>query len=554
MKGADAAIMPRCLLGLDIGGSGAKAGLFGADTGRLLGAGYVEYRMTSAVPGHAEHDAETWWQAAILAIRQAIDGCVPADIAAVGISCTNGLVAVDERARPIRPAIMLWDQRALPEVESIRRVLDPDRVFDITGNPVAPGAYSLPTMLWLMHHEPETLAAAHKLLVPGGYLVARLTGEFTIDDSRACTTLLFDIRRREWHEPFLQALDIPPAKLPRPLPGHAVAGTVSVAASELTGLAPGTPVVAGCMDTVAASIGSGMMAPGECFVIMGTAARVCTPLGQPVFDARFMNCTHIVPGRWLAIGALNGIGSSLRWIRDTFGQAERSIAQESGEDVYDLLTAQAALAPPGSKGLIFLPYISGERTPIWNPHARGVFLGVTLGHTRRDFFRSVLEGSAFAIRHVVEILEQDVGLTIQDLRIGGTAAKSAAWNQIIADVLGKTVVSMSDPQTEVLGAAVLAGIGLGAYRDYTSAIERQVRVGRAFAPDVAAHAAYDRLFPLFCDLYQDVEPYFTRLASIDLPQAWVAQGDADEGGSGPERSGGLREAGLRPPAGEGVGR
>lgn len=546
--------MPRCLLGLDIGGSGAKAGLFNSDTGRLLGAGYVEYRMTSAVPGHAEHDAETWWQAAILAIRQAIDGCNPAAIGAVGISCTNGLVAVDERGQPVRPAIMLWDQRALPEVESIRRVLDPSRVFEITGNPVAPGAYSLPTILWLKHHEPDTFAAAHKLLVPGGFLVARLTGEFTIDDSRACTTLLFDIRRREWHEPFLQALDIPAAKLPRPLPGHAVAGAVTAEAAELTGLRPGTPVIAGCMDTVAASIGSGMMAPGECFVIMGTAARVCTPLGTPSFDARFMNCTHIVPGRWLAIGALNGIGSSLRWIRDTFGQAEQSVARESGEDVYDLLTAQAALAPPGSKGLIFLPYISGERTPIWNPHARGVFLGVTLGHTRRDFFRSVLEGTAFAIRHVVEILEQDVGLTIQDLRIGGTAAKSSVWNQIIADVLGKTLVSMAERQTEVLGAAVLAGIGIGVYRGYTEAIQSQVRIGPAFAPDAAAHAAYDRLFPLYRDLYKDVEPYFTRLANIDLPQAWVAQGDADEGGPDPDRADRVRETGLRPPAGERVRR
>lgn len=546
--------MRQALLGLDIGGSGAKAGLFGVESGRRLGSGYVEYRMTSAVPGHAEHDAETWWQAATLAIRQAIKGFDPARIVGVGTSCTNGLVAVDTAARPLRQAIMLWDQRAVPEVEHIASAIDPGQMFEITGNPLAPGAYSLPTILWLRQHEPKIFRSAHKLLVPGGYLVARLCGEFTIDHSRACTTLLFDIRRREWHQPFLETLDIPAAKLPRPMPGLAEAGTITAEAAELTGLRQGTPVMAGCMDTVAASIGCGVMEPGECFVIMGTAARVCTALRVPRFDARFMNCSHTSLHRWLAIGALNGIGASWRWVRDTFGQNEQSVAALSGLDAYDLLTAEAAQAPPGSKGLIFLPYVAGERTPIWNPKARGVFLGVTLGHTRCDFLRSVLEGAALAIRQVVEILEMDQGLAIPELRIGGSAARSAVWNQIIADVLGKPVVSMVESQTEVLGAALLAGVGLGVYPDFAAAIDAHVRSSRVFLPDAQAHAAYDQLFPLYCDLYKDVEPYFTRLASVDLPKGWVGGGDLDDGGGSPATVGDLRAACLQPAASEGVGR
>ena len=509
------------LLGIDIGGTGAKAGVFALD-GKLMGAGYGEYRMISTVPGQAEHDAEAWWQASVQAIRQAISKVAPEDILSIGISCTNGLIAVDSQGHPLRSAIMLWDQRALPEVERIRRTLDADQVFAVTGNPVAPGAYSLPTILWLKHHDPERFSAAHKLMVPGGYLVARLTGEFTVDYSRACTTLLFDIREMKWHPPFLEALGIPSRKLPRALPSQSVAGEVTVQAAELTGLKPGTPVIAGCMDTIGASIGSGLMSPGECFIIMGTAARVSSPLGAPRFDHRFMNCTHVLNDRWLSIGAINGVGSSLRWVRDTFGQVEQTMAKFAQQDVYDLLTAQAKLSPPGSKGLVFMPYISGERTPIWNPYARGVYFGVTLGHNRSDFLRSTLEGAAFAIRHVIEILEVDGGLDIQEIRIGGKAATSAVWNQIIADTLGKTVVSLTEANTEVLGAAVLAGISIGAYPDYPTALKQVVVLNREFHPDPRCQAAYNQLYPIYKELYPRVEPYFEQLAQLDLPQVWVA--------------------------------
>jgi len=516
------------LLGIDIGGTGAKVGVFTLD-GAPLGTGYGEYRMISNVPGQAEHDAESWWEATVAAIRDAVRDIDSSRILAVGVGCTNGLIAVDRRGRPLRSAIMLWDQRALPEVDRIRQVLDADHVFSISGNPVAPGAYSLPTILWLKNDDPETFAAAHKLMVPGGYIVARLTGEFTIDYSRACTTLLFDIQKMQWHEPFLEALEIPPEKLPAPMASHEIAGRVTAETAQLTGLKAGTPVLAGCMDTLGASIGSGVMEPGQCFVIMGTAARVSSPLGSPKFDRRFMNCTHALPNRWLSIGAINGVGSSLRWIRDTFGQPEQTVAGFTGRDVYDILTDEAVYSPPGSKGLVFLPYISGERTPIWNPYARGVMFGLTLGHNRSDFMRSILEGAAFAIRHVIQILETDGGMKIQKIRIGGAAATNAVWNQIIADVLGKTVVNLKEIHTEVLGAAVLAGVSMGAYPDYGAALSRVVEVEREFIPDQKAHAAYDQLFPIYKELYPDVKPYFERLAKLDLPKVWVRKGSIYEG-------------------------
>ena len=195
----------------------------------------------------------------------------------------------------------------------------------------------------------------------------------------------------------------------------------------------------------------------------------------------------------------------------------------TGRDVYDLITAQAAQAPPGSKGLLFLPYIAGERTPIWNPYARGVFFGVTLGHNRNDFFRSVLEGAAFAIRHVIELLETDDGVDIRELRIGGAAASSRVWNQIIADILGKKVVSLTQSHTEVLGAAVLAGVSQGVYPDLASAMEKIVVPGKEFAPNAEAHAAYNQLYPLYKTLYTEVQHHFEELAKMDLPQVWITQ-------------------------------
>jgi xylulokinase len=242
-----------------------------------------------------------------------------------------------------------------------------------------------------------------------------------------------------------------------------------------------------------------------------------------------MNCTHVSPGSWLTLGAMNGVGSSLRWLRDNFGQLEQQTADKTGQDVYDLLTAQAASSPPGSKGLIYLPYISGERTPLWDPYARAVFFGITLGHNRSDFLRAALEGAAYAIRHVVEIMENERQIPVGALRIGGAAARSTVWNQIIADVLGKTVLSVESSHIEVHGAAILAGIGSGVYTDYPQGLEDLVKISRTFSPDPKTHAEYDQLFPIFKELYPSAKPFYERLAKLDVSKIWVRK---EEDGSG----------------------
>ena len=382
----------RYLLGIDIGGTGCKAGVY--LHGETVGQGYHEHRMISTIPGQAEQDANAWWEGAVFSIRQAIKDVPAEKISAIGIGCTNGLVAVDETCKPLRPAIMLWDQRAFPQVEYLKSIINPEEIFSICGNPVAPGTYSLPTILWLKQDEPEIFAKAYKFLVPGGYLIAKMTGNFTIDHSRACTTLLFDIRQKQWHQPFLDELGIPNEKLPEPVKPEKVVGWVTKEVSKITGLKEGTPVIGGCMDTLGAAIGADCVMPGDYFIIMGTAARVVVSLDKPIFDPSFMNCTSVFPDRWLEFGAINGVGSALRWTRNELAIPEQEIANSTGRNVYELITEQAQTSPPGGKGLLFLPYMSGERTPVWDPNARGVFLGMTLGHTRADIFRTILEGPA----------------------------------------------------------------------------------------------------------------------------------------------------------------
>jgi xylulokinase len=509
------------LLGIDIGGTGIKAGLFDL-YGRQVSGGYQESTMISISPGQAEQDAEAWWQSAVLAVRETLQGSLGQSVRAVGVGCTNGLIAVDQDGKPLRNAIMLWDQRTVQEVAAIRASVSTAAVFEVAGNPVAPGAFSLPTILWLMHNEPEVFARTHKLMVPGGYLVQRLTGEFTIDESRACTTLLFDIKQRRWHQPFFDALGIPIEKMPTSLPSLQTAGSITRAAARETGLPAGTPVIAGCMDTVGASVGLGVVKPGSCFVIMGTAARAASVIDNPTFDERFMNCNYIFPGQYMTIAAMNGIGSTMRWLRDHFGHLEQQLGALTGQDVYELLIAQAEGSPPGSKGLIYLPYISGERSPVWDPYSRAVFFGITLGHSRADIFRAALEGTAYAIRHNVELMEEQLGTSFEKISISGAPARSAAWVQIIADVLGKKIIRVNDANAEVLGAALLAGLGTQAYTGLDEMYGSVPLIHTPHEPSDSAHTAYNDIFPLYKALYPAFKPYFEWQASLCLTQGWVS--------------------------------
>lgn len=499
------------LLGIDIGGTGCKAALYQGIA--CVREGYQDYMMTSQEYGQAEQDGEEWWQATLQAVRQATDGIDTERIAAVGVGCTNGLICVDRGGYPIRPAIMLWDQRAYPQADYLKERIGSEEIFHITGNPAAPGTYSLPTLLWLKENEPEHFRETYKFMVPGGYLVARLTGNFTIDLSRSCTTLLFDIRQNRWHDPFIEMLEIPKDKLPEPGRSSSIAGEITRQAANQTGLVAGTPVVTGCMDTLGAAIGTGSVRKGDTFIIMGTAARVCVVIDTPDFDPAFMNCVTHRPNRWLAFGAINGVGVSLRWVRDVIAREEQASSRSSQQDVYDLITAQAAGAPPGANGLMYLPYLSGERTPIWDSRARGAFVGLSLGHRREEIYRAVLEGTAYAMRQALELLTQKYQMPVSQIKIGGAAARSTVWNQVIADVIGLPLLAVDDTHIEVLGAALLAGMGIGMVPEDLHGVFSGRKM-QTYQPDKTNHNLYSQLYEVYQSLYPSLCSPLHRINAI----------------------------------------
>jgi xylulokinase len=293
-----------------------------------------------------------------------------------------------------------------------------------------------------------------------------------------------------------------------------VVGEVTAGAARQTGLRAGTPVVAGCMDTVGAAVGSGILAPGESFIIMGTVARVAAVLDSPPADDRFLNCCYVTPDTWLAIAVMNGAGSSLRWFRDVCGQMEVAVARETGADPYDLLTAEAARSSPGAGGLLYLPYIAAERSPLWDPYVRGVFFGLSLSHRRGDLVRAMLEGVALSLRHNLEIMETDLKMRVEDLRIGGGGARSPLWCQVIADVLQKKLVSLRAQETETLGAAVLAGVGSGIYASFAEARDCTLVREREWPPDPEIARFYAELLSLYKGLYGDLHKRFVEMARL----------------------------------------
>jgi len=503
------------LLGIDVGTSGCKTELFNVN-GYSLAKAYRGYPIIHPKPGWSEEDPEEWWRAVVDTTRKVLEASKvdPSQVRGVSVSCTNACVPVNEDGKALRNAIMQIDRRTIPQAERIKEALGEERVFEVTGNPVAPGSFTAPIILWLKENEAKIFEKTYKFMVPTGYIVQRLTGEFTIDWSRAATTLLFDIKDKKWREEFCEELGIPLEKLPELHPSWEVVGSVTEKAASLTGLREGTPVVAGCMDTVAAAVGSGAIKGGDLFCVMGSVARVCAVLGSPSFDKRFLNTCHATPNEWVAIGCVNGAGLSLKWFIDAIGRQEKTLSEKLNLSPYQLLDLEAEKATPGSGGLVYLPYIAGERSPIWDPEARGVLFGLNLQSERINIVRSFYEGVAYAIRHNVEILRAILKGEGGYIKLSGGGARSKVWRQIIADVCGERVVTTIPLDTEPIGDTLIAGIGVGVYRNVEEAV-KVLRLGEEEKPRREYYEVYSNLFALYKRLYEHLKEDFKLLAHIE---------------------------------------
>ncbi len=502
------------VLGIDVGTTGTKCTIYDL-SGQPVASAYREYAMIHPREGWVEEDPNLWWQAAAENTRLCIerDGIDPARIAGVGVSCTNSFIPLDADGTVLYNAILQLDQRAAAEVDWIAEHIGAERIFAVTGNRIARGTFALPTLLWYLKHRPDILEKTHKFVVPSGFIIQRLTGEFSINTSRMGFTLLSDIRTGTWDEALVRDVGVPMDILATPHQASEIVGEVTRRAAEATGLRPGTPVIAGAMDTVAAAVGAGAVEAGSTFLAIGTCGRSCFSTDRPQFDDRLMNCRHAIEGQWLNVQATNAAGASLRWFRDVFGDAFAGPARETGASVYDAFNAKVEATPAGANGLIYLPYLAGERCPIWDPDARGVFFGLSFSTDFGDMVRAVMEGVAFSIRQGQEIALAHAPRP-ESLSLGGGIANSRVWCQIFADVLGYPIQRLRVNETETLGSALLAAKGVGLLDDISDVAKATVRNCEVLTPRPAEAAYYSEAFALYEQLYTDLKSDFATLGRL----------------------------------------
>jgi xylulokinase len=480
------------VLGLDVSTTATKALLL-SDGGRLLGTAATSYPAEAPHPGWSEQDPAVWWDAAATAIRQvlATTGVEGEAVEAVGAAGQmHGLVLLDAGRKVLRPAILWNDQRTGAECDEIRSAVGTERLLAITGNDALTG-FTAPKILWVRRHEPEVWSRAAHVLLPKDLVRLRLTGEFATDKADGAGTLLMDLARRDWSPEVLDALAISPAFLPATFEGPDVTGHVSSEAAALTGLRAGTPVVGGAGDQAAAAVGVGAVTPGILSVSLGTSGVVFassdTALVEP--EGRLHAFCHAVPDRWHLMGVMLSAAGSLSWYRDTLAPTVD----------LETLVREAASVEPGSEGLTFLPYLTGERTPYPDPLARGAFVGLTSRHTRAHLTRAVLEGVAFGLRDSLELLHA-MGLADHaEARITGGGSRSELWRQVVADVLDLRVASMETAEGAAFGAAILASVGAGWHPSVDDAVAHAVRTARVDEPRYpsAYRDAYDRYRALY---------------------------------------------------------
>lgn len=493
------------LLGIDVATTGAKALLIN-ETGVAIASARADYPLSMPQPLWSEQSPADWWNGVVTCVRQVLtQGNVdPAAVAAVGLTGQmHGLVLLDAAGEVLRPAILWNDQRTAAECAWITEKVGLQRLLALTGNPALPG-FTAPKLLWVRRHEPAIYGRIAHVLLPKDYVRYRLTGGMATDLAGASGTLWLDVAGRRWSSEVLSALEVPADWLPPVYEGPQVTGTISPAAADEIGLPPGTPVVAGAGDQAAQAVGVGAVRPGVVALTLGTSGVIFAPTDEPVIESqgRLHAFCHAVPGRWHLMGVMLSAGGSLRWYRDTVAPRV----------AFDDLVAPVADVPAGSENLLFLPYLTGERTPHPDPLARGAFVGLTMRHTQAHLTRAVLEGVAFGLRDIVELLRTAGAGALMQVRISGGGARSPQWQQIIADVLQTELVTVSTIEGAAYGAALLAGIGAGFWPNADAACTAVVQPTTRVSPQVGVAERYHALYNHYRRLYPALKPTFVSLA------------------------------------------
>lgn len=507
--------MKKKILGIDVGTGGTRAVLLD-EAGRLAGSATAEHApMQSPQIGWAEQDPHDWWSAASSAIQECLRKAqaAPGDIACIGLTGQmHGLVLLDAEGRVLRPSIIWCDQRTEEQCRQITETVGTQELIERTANPALTN-FTLPKIWWVRQHEPEIWARVRRILLPKDYVRFRLTGASAIDVTEASGTLFFDVARRKWSAEMLKVSRIGEELLPQVYESQEICGRVSKEGAEATGLAEGIPVVAGAGDQAAGAVGMGIVRPGAVSATIGTSGVVFAATSKPVLDprGRIHTFCHAVPGRWHVMGVTQAAGLSLRWFRAQF--SARSGAGDAPSESYEQLVAEASSAPPGADGLLWAPYLMGERTPHLDPHARGALIGLTAQHTRGHVIRSILEGVAFSLRDSLEIFGE-LKIPIESIRLGGGGARSALWRQIQADVFGRKVDFPEVEEGPAFGAALLAGVGAGIWPSVEAACDGAVRVAQEVAPQKNHAARMLRQYAVYRQMYPAMRGIFEELPKL----------------------------------------
>jgi xylulokinase len=497
------------LIGIDVGTGGSRAVLIDA-AGRVVASATVEHQpFFSLQTGWAEQDPRDWWSAVSAAIRSTIDkaGIDAEEIKGVGLSGQmHGAVLLDDNDEILRPAIIWCDQRSADQCRSLTTNVGADRLIELTCNPALTG-FTLPKLLWVRDHEPKLWRRVRSVLLPKDYVRFKLTGDKATDVADASGTLLLNVAVRRWSSEMLAAAEIDQEVLPPVYESQEITGVVSARAAAETGLRAGTPVVAGAGDQAAGAVGLGIVRPGMISATIGTSGVVFATTNTPALDpkGRVHTFCHAIPARWHVMGVTQGAGLSLRWFRDQFGVTSGEITEG---DPYDSLTAEAARVPPGADGLLWAPYLMGERTPHLDPDARAALVGLTASHSRAHVIRAILEGVAFSLRDSFEILKE-LNVPCETIRLGGGGARSKLWRQIQADVYDHEVETMAAEEGAAYGVAILAGVAAGAWPSVEAACDEVIRPNQRVQPDTEATQLFHRQYRQYVALYPALRSIFT---------------------------------------------
>ena len=500
------------VIGCDVGSQGTNCALYAAD-GTLVASSYQAYDLSFPFPGAAEQDPDLWPAAVAGGVRELLDELPEGPSAVKGLSFgsqLDGMVVCDGDARPLRPAMIWMDRRAERQAAAVAEKMSPAEFYRRVGANLD-SSHAVFKALWVRDEEPEQWAMAATLMSPGTFVLKEIAGPVAVDYSNASSLALLDPRSRKWSPEVLAAVDLPETMLPEVAAATEPISTITTAFSQATGLDPGTVVAVGCGDEMAATLGAGVFEPGEVCDVVGTAEPVCAASSEPREDPTMLvEChPHADPDAWLLENPGFVSGGNLRWWRDQFAPIERGAEAEGLGDAYDLLSLEAERVPPGAEGLVFLPCMQGAMAPEWNGAARGVFYGLTLAHSRAHMTRAILEGSAFALRDIVEAMANS-GLDVRRLTIVGGGAKGPLWRQIKADVTGLPVRVPTSVETTATGAAILAAVGAGIHPTVGAAVEAFVSYRpEEHQPDPGVREAYDEAYVRYRKVYASLKPVFS---------------------------------------------